>query len=87
MIRYFREANHWDATCCVPTNDSTTAPKAQYIIILEGYVEVRASGGESRRFRAGDILLAQDTTGEGHVSITVEPGRAMIISHPPQRTP
>jgi len=39
-------------------------PRAQYIIYLEGSVEVRASGGETKRFSAGDILLVKDKKGK-----------------------
>lgn len=57
-----------------------TAPRAQYIIYLEGSVQVNCSGGETKIFSAGDILLAKDTEGEGHESITIEAGKAVIIS-------
>jgi hypothetical protein len=55
------------------------APRVQYIIYLEGSVKVRASGGETRIFHPGDILLAKDVQGEGHESTTLEKGRAVII--------
>jgi mannose-6-phosphate isomerase-like protein (cupin superfamily) len=57
-----------------------TAPRAQYVIYLAGAVQVRTSGGETKQFKAGDILLAMDTEGEGHESITIEAGQAVIIS-------
>jgi hypothetical protein len=57
-----------------------TAPRMQYVVYLAGSVQVRASGGETKQFHAGDILLAMDTEGEGHESITMEPGHAVIIS-------
>jgi hypothetical protein len=50
-----------------------TDANAQYIIYLEGCIEVRASGGETKRF------LAQDITGEAHESLTIESGRAVIV--------
>lgn len=71
----FRE---FDAGLTFPMH---TAPRVQYVIYLEGSVEVRASGGETRQFFAGDILLAKDTDGEGHISTTIEPGRAVIIAY------
>ena len=55
------------------------APKEQYIVYLEGAVQVRASGGEIKTFSAGDILLVKDTAGEGHESLTVSAGRALIV--------
>jgi quercetin dioxygenase-like cupin family protein len=55
------------------------APREQYIVYLEGAVQVRASGGETKTFSTGDILLAKDVTGEGHESLTVSAGRALIV--------
>ena len=43
-----------------------TAPRRQFVICLEGKVEFTTSQGIKRRFGAGDILLAEDTTGKGH---------------------
>jgi hypothetical protein len=36
--------------------------------VLSGEWEVEASDGESRRFGPGSVLLAEDTTGKGHLS-------------------
>ena len=44
------------------------APQKQYIIILEGMVEITVGNGEKRLFETGDILLAEDLTGQGHKS-------------------
>lgn len=38
----------------------------QYIILLDGEIEIATSLGEIRRFKAGDVLLAEDTHGKGH---------------------
>lgn len=59
--------------------DWHNAPQHQYIIYLEGEVEVRASGGEIRIFKSGDILFATDLTGEGHATRTLTKGRSVII--------
>ncbi len=37
--------------------DWHTAPRVQYIIYLEGEVEVETSSGEKRIFRSGDVFL------------------------------
>lgn len=42
------------------------APRRQYIILLDGEIEIETSLGERRTFRGGEILLAEDTTGKGH---------------------
>jgi len=61
------------------TFDWHNAPEPQYIVYLQGEVEVIASGGETRIFKAGDVLLATDTTGKGHISKTLSIGKAIII--------
>jgi uncharacterized cupin superfamily protein len=36
------------------------------VIVLSGEMEIETSAGDIRRFRPGDILLADDMTGSGH---------------------
>ena len=43
-----------------------TAPQKQYIILLDGEIEIETSLGEKRTFKAGEVLLVEDTTGKGH---------------------
>jgi hypothetical protein len=45
-----------------------TAPKRQYVINLSGESEVEVGDGTRRRLGPGDIYLADDTTGQGHIS-------------------
>lgn len=47
------------------------APQRQFLVYLAGVTEFRVSDGEVRRLGAGTILLAEDTTGKGHVSEVV----------------
>lgn len=56
------------------------APQPQYIIYLEGEVEVETSSGERRTFRPGDVLLAVDITGEGHITRTLTRGRSVVVT-------
>lgn len=56
------------------------APQEQYIIYLEGQVEVEASGGDRRVFIPGDILFATDLTGAGHITRTLTAGKSVIIT-------
>lgn len=70
-----RESSRLPATGIVfrevpPTFDYDwhNAPARQYLINLNAGVEIRVSDGEVRTFEAGDVLLAEDTTGKGHVS-------------------
>ena len=59
--------------------DWHTAPQEQYIVYLDGEVVVTSSGGETRIFKSGDILLAKDLTGKGHITKTLTYGRSLII--------
>ena len=49
-------------------HDFHVAPKRQYVITLSGEWEVEVGDGSVRRFGPGDILLAEDETGQGHRS-------------------
>lgn len=62
------------------TFDWHVAPQQQYIIYQEGSVEVLASGGETRIFNPGDILLASDTSGRGHITTTLTNGKSIVIT-------
>jgi hypothetical protein len=48
------------------------APRRQYIVLLDGEIEITVGDGEVRRFRGGDVLLMEDTTGRGHRTRTVD---------------
>lgn len=60
--------------------DWHTAPQPQYIIYLEGEVEVEASDGEKKIFKPGDVLFATDLTGKGHITRTLAKGRSVIVT-------
>ena len=51
--------------------DFHTAPRRQYVVNLKGSVEIETGLGEKRLLGPGDILLAEDTTGRGHISRAV----------------
>lgn len=44
------------------------APRRQFVITLSGRAEVEASDGEIRQIGPGTIMLADDTTGKGHIT-------------------
>ncbi len=48
------------------------APRRQYIALLDGEIEIEVSDGETRRFRGGDVLLMEDTSGRGHRTRTID---------------
>jgi hypothetical protein len=57
-----------------------TAPRRQLVLQLTGVGELECGDGEVRRLGPGDLLLADDTTGEGHLSREVQgPRRQLLI--------
>lgn len=46
--------------------DFHTAPQRQFIILLDGRIEIETSLGDKRIFEAGEILQMEDLTGKGH---------------------
>jgi len=62
--------------------DYHVAPQRQYVITLEGYVDITDGSGATRRFGPGDIMLAEDTTGQGHISRSVnnKPRKCIFVT-------
>ena len=58
------------------------APHRQYIILLDGGIEIETSLGEKRQFNPGEVLLVEDTTGKGHRSRNLEqkPRRSIFVT-------
>ena len=46
--------------------DWHNAPRAWFLIVLQGASEVTTSDGEVRQFGPGSLVLLDDTTGKGH---------------------
>src|SRR5690606_9297543 len=59
--------------------DWHTAPQRQFIILLDGAIEIETSDGERRAFRGGDVLLMEDTSGRGHRTRNIEPQRRRSV--------
>ena len=47
------------------------APRRQYVINLDGAMQITASDGEVRTIGTGEVLLVEDTSGKGHLSKAV----------------
>ena len=47
------------------------APRRQYIVNLDGGVQITASDGESRIIGPGEVVLVEDVSGKGHLSKAV----------------
>jgi quercetin dioxygenase-like cupin family protein len=52
-------------------SDFHPAPRRQYVITLSGQVEIETGDGTVKRFGPGDVMLAEDTTGHGHITRVV----------------
>jgi len=52
-------------------SDWHCAPRQQYIIILSGQMEIGIGDGTKRRFGPGDVVLADDQTGQGHTTASL----------------
>lgn len=50
------------------TADWHNPPQPQYIVILKGCIEIEVGSGEKMQFKQGDIIRAEDVTGQGHVT-------------------
>jgi mannose-6-phosphate isomerase-like protein (cupin superfamily) len=53
------------------------APRRLFHFFLSGSCEVTVSDGSVRTFQQGDIVLAEDTVGKGH--ITKNPGEGITL--------
>ena len=47
------------------------APRCQWVVMLRGAIEVEVTDRSRRQFRAGDLLLLEDVTGQGHTTYTI----------------
>lgn len=57
IFREVESTYDWDFHC---------APQKQYIVLLDGEIEIETSLGEKRVFGQGEILLVEDTWGRDH---------------------
>ena len=62
----------------IPKHNS---PCSQYVIMLQGAMEIEIGDGTRRIFKEGEVLLAEDTTGEGHMTRAASDGlrRYLVI--------
>ncbi len=51
--------------------DYHCAPRRQYTITLAGEAEIETSDGAVERVGPGDVVLAEDLTGKGHITRVV----------------
>ena len=61
-------------------SDWHNAPRRQYVITLEGEMEIGLGDGTVRRFGAGHVTLAEDLTGKGHTTRVVGDKRRLTAT-------
>lgn len=52
-------------------SDFHTAPRRQYVVNLSGVAEFETADGSKRRLLPGDVLVAEDLTGHGHIARSI----------------
>ena len=60
--------------------DFHVAPRRQFVLHLVGRAEIEVGDGTKRQFGPGDVLLADDTTGQGHISREIEGPRLQLFA-------
>jgi quercetin dioxygenase-like cupin family protein len=55
------------------------SPHRELVVYVSGEGMIEASDGESRSLTPGTILLAEDTTGKGHVTKVTGPDEAFVV--------
>ncbi len=56
------------------------APRRQFVIHVVGRTEIEVGSGVKRAFGPGDVLLADDQTGQGHISREIEAPRFQVFA-------
>jgi len=49
-------------------SDFHNAPRRQYVVFMAGQAEFETADGSKRRMGPGDVLVAEDLTGHGHIA-------------------
>lgn len=56
------------------------APRRQFLVVLEGELEIVTTLGQRERLRPGDVLLADDGGSKGHISRDVGDNPLMLMA-------
>ena len=51
--------------------DYHNAPRRQYVVNMSGIAEFEVADGTVKRLSPGDVLVAEDLTGHGHIARSV----------------
>ena len=62
--------------------DYHPAPRRQYVLHLLGTAEYECADGSKRQLVPGDVLVAEDLTGHGHIARGLGEGERYILAIP-----
>ena len=63
-------------------SDYHTAPRRQYVVNLEGTAEFECADGSKVQLEPGDILVAEDLSGHGHIARSPNAGMRTSLAIP-----
>jgi len=63
-------------------SDYHTAPRRQYVLHLLGTAEYETLDGTKKQLYPGDVLVAEDLTGHGHIARGLGEGQRFILAIP-----
>lgn len=58
------------------------APRPQFVLMLEGAMEIEIGDGTKKIFKNGDLLIAEDLTGQGHITRAATPEKLKYVVIP-----
>ena len=62
--------------------DYHTVPRRQYLVNLSGIAEFETADGSVRRLVPGDVLVAEDLTGHGHIARSIGDEFRVVLAVP-----
>ena len=63
-------------------SDYHTAPRRQYVLHLLGTAEYETADGTKRQMLPGDVLVAEDLSGHGHIARGLGDGQRYLLAIP-----
>ncbi len=63
-------------------SDYHTAPRRQYVLHLLGTAEYETADGTKKQLYPGDVLVAEDLNGHGHIARGLGEGKRFILAIP-----
>lgn len=58
------------------------APRRQYVVVLSGRGEIELAGGQKIQVNPGQVVLAEDVTGKGHITRSVGSEDLVLLTVP-----